>query len=258
MASTYTTNLGIEKPGIGEQTGTWGDTANTNYDLIDQAITGIAQTVLAAAGSSGSPNTLPITDGASSVGRNAFIEFIDGGDLGGDAYVQLTPNDAERVIRFRNSLSASRSIYIFQGTYNASNDFVLPNGCDVVIKFDGGGASATATDANQNAFLTGVTFGGQYTETVYALSGTSAALDPDNGTIQTHTLTGNTTYTDSISEGQSVIIMINDGTDYSVTWPTTTWVNNSGVAPTLAVTGYTVIALWKVGSTLYAANVGNG
>lgn len=145
MASTYTTNLGIEKPGTGEQSGTWGDTANTNYDLIDQAINGIVQVTLAAAGSSGSPNSLDITNGTASDGRNKYIEFIDGGDLGATAYVQLDPNDAEKIVHMRNSLSGSRSVIVFQGTYNASNDFEIPAGKDVVLKFDGAGASATVT-----------------------------------------------------------------------------------------------------------------
>ena len=35
MPSTYTTNLGIEKIATGEQSGTWGTTTNTNFDLID-------------------------------------------------------------------------------------------------------------------------------------------------------------------------------------------------------------------------------
>jgi hypothetical protein len=145
MPSTYTTNLGIEKIATGEQSGTWGSTTNTNLDLLDQAVNGVEQVTLAAAGSSGSPNDLPITDGTASDGRNKFIEFIDGGDLGGTAYVQLTPNDAEKIVFLRNSLSASRSVIVFQGTYNASNDFEIPNGKDVVLKFDGAGASATVT-----------------------------------------------------------------------------------------------------------------
>jgi hypothetical protein len=145
MPSTYTTNLGIEKIATGEQSGTWGSTTNTNLDLLDQAVNGVEQVTLAAAGSSGSPNDLPITDGAASDGRNKFIEFIDSGDLGGTAYVQLTPNDAEKIVFLRNSLSASRSVIVFQGTYNASNDFEIPNGKDVVLKFDGAGASATVT-----------------------------------------------------------------------------------------------------------------
>jgi hypothetical protein len=156
MASTYTVNLGIEKIGTGEQSGTWGDTTNTNFDLIDQAVNGAVAVTLASAGTSGSPNTLAITDGAASDGRNKFIDFNDGGDLGATAYVQLTPNDAEKLVHIRNSLSGGRSLIIFQGTYNASNDFEIPNGKDVVLKFDGGGASATVTQVFEDLLVTAV------------------------------------------------------------------------------------------------------
>ena len=54
MASTYTVNLGIEKIGTGEQSGTWGTTTNTNFDLIDQAVNGAVAVTLASAGTSGS------------------------------------------------------------------------------------------------------------------------------------------------------------------------------------------------------------
>ena len=37
MASTYTAQNGIEKPGTGEQSGTWGTTTNLNFDIIDRA-----------------------------------------------------------------------------------------------------------------------------------------------------------------------------------------------------------------------------
>ena len=157
MASTYTTFLGIEKPGTGEQSGTWGDTVNTNSDIIDQAVEGIIAITLSATGSSGSPNSLPITDGAVSNGRNKYIEFVDGGDIGGTVFVQLTPNNAEKIVHVRNSLSGSRSILIFQGTYNTSNDFELLAGRDYVIKFNGGGSGATVTDANVNLTVTALT-----------------------------------------------------------------------------------------------------
>ena len=157
MPSTYTTNLGIEKIATGEQSGTWGTTTNTNFDLIDSAINGIISVTLSSAGSSGSPTDLPITDGSTSNGRNKFIEFIDGGDLGGTAYVQLTPNNAEKIVHIRNSLSGSRSIIIFQGTYNASNDFEIANGKDVVLKFNGGGTGATVTQVFVDLVATNVT-----------------------------------------------------------------------------------------------------
>jgi len=99
---------------------------------------------------------------------------------------------------------------------------------------------------------------GTILEDVYTVTGTTPALDPSNGSIQVWTLTGNSTPTDSLAAGEAITLMIDDGTAYTITWPTTTWVNNAGAAPTLATSGYTVIALWKVSTTLYGALVGDG
>jgi hypothetical protein len=114
------------------------------------------------------------------------------------------------------------------------------------------------TQTLTNKTLTSPALTGTVLEDVYALSGTSVALEPDNGSIQSHTLTGNTTYSDGFSAGEAITLMIDDGTAYTITWPTMTWVNNGGSAPTLATTGYTVVALWKVSTTLYGALVGDG
>jgi len=141
MVSTYTNN-GFEQPGDGDQTGTWGQTLNTNFELIDQAIDGQGSVTLPSTGTTGSPNTIDVTDGTSSNGRNAFIEVNDGGDLGATAYLQLTPNSAKKFLMIRNSLTASRDIIVFQGTYNTSNDAVIPNGETMLLRFDGGGAGA--------------------------------------------------------------------------------------------------------------------
>ena len=151
MPSTYTLNNGIELIGTGEQSGTWGDTTNTNLGLLDAALDGQVTVALASAGSSGSPNSLPITDGTASNGRNRMVVFSDSGDLGATAYVQLTPNDAEKIIYIRNSLSGSRSVILFQGTYNASNDYEVPAGTTAVVYFDGAGAGAVAANVFNNA-----------------------------------------------------------------------------------------------------------
>jgi len=105
MPSTYTTNTGIEKIATGEQSGTWGTTTNTNFDLVDQSTNGIVEITVSSAATSGSPNSLPITNGSLSNGRNFYIEFKDGGDLGGTVYYQLDPNDAEKVVHVRNNLT---------------------------------------------------------------------------------------------------------------------------------------------------------
>jgi hypothetical protein len=95
---------------------------------------------------------------------------------------------------------------------------------------------------------------GSITEDVYVLTGTTPVLEPDNGTIQTWELTAASTPTDGFAAGQSMTLMVADGTAYTITWPSVTWVG--GNAPTLETTGHTVIELWKVGSTLYGALVG--
>ena len=151
MPSTYTLNNGIELIATGEQSGTWGDTTNTNMSLLDTALDGQVTVTLASAGTSGSPNTLPISDGAASDGRNRMVIFNDGADLGATAYVQLTPNDAEKIVYIRNALSGSRSIIVFQGTYNASNDYEIPAGSTAVVYFNGGGTGAVAANVFNNA-----------------------------------------------------------------------------------------------------------
>jgi len=157
MPSTYTVNLGIEKPATGEQSGTWGDTVNDNSNILDEAINGVVSITLAAAGSSGSPNQIAITNGASSTGRNKWIEFVDGGDLGATAYVELIPNDAEKICFIRNSLAGSRSVLLFQGTYSASNDLEIVAGTDAVVKFNGGGSGATVVNVYANLAVDGLT-----------------------------------------------------------------------------------------------------
>jgi hypothetical protein len=171
MPSTYTLNNGIELIGTGEQSGTWGDTTNTNLGLLDAALDGQVTITLGAAGSSGSPNALPITDGTTSNGRNRMVVFADGGDLGATAYVQLTPNDAEKIIYIRNSLSGSRAVILFQGTYNASNDYEVPAGTTAVVYFDGAGAGAVAANVFNNAYFDGLRLGSV---------SVTAILDEDN------------------------------------------------------------------------------
>jgi len=50
--------------------------------------------------------------------------------------------------------------------------------------------------------------------------------------------------------------MLTNGSSYTVTYPTMTWVKDGGsAAPTL--TASDVLVFWKVGSTLYGAYTGS-
>jgi hypothetical protein len=91
-------------------------------------------------------------------------------------------------------------------------------------------------------------------DTVYALSGT--AFDATNGAVQTKTLATNTTFTDSLSSGDAIVLQLEAGASYTVTWPTMTWVTSGGnVAPTL--TAKDTLVFWKVSSVLYGAYTGS-
>ncbi len=91
-------------------------------------------------------------------------------------------------------------------------------------------------------------------DTVYALTGT--AFDATNGAVQTKTLAANTTFTDSLSSGDAIVLQLEAGASYTVTWPTMTWVTSGGnVAPTL--TAKDTLVFWKVSSVLYGAYTGS-
>jgi hypothetical protein len=126
------------------------------------------------------------------------------------------------------------------------------------------------TDISQtltNKTLTDPVITGAILEDIFTITdGAAFEIDPSNGTIQLITLGANRTpKATNFANGESVTLMINDGTAYTITWTDTTfgasgvvWVGTSatGSAPTLATTGYTIIELWEVGSQVYGAFVG--
>ena len=69
MPSTYSTNLKLELIGTGDQSGTWGNTTNTNLGtLIEEAICGVGTVVIPNA-----DTTITIADGASSEARKIVL-----------------------------------------------------------------------------------------------------------------------------------------------------------------------------------------
>jgi hypothetical protein len=120
---------------------------------------------------------------------------------------------------------------------------------------DGSFASLAGTETLTNKTL------GNYTETVFAITdGSTVNLNPNNGPIQTWTLGANRTPGQANwAAGQSITLLVDDGTARTITWTTlaVVWKTDRGTAPVLQLTGFTVIVLWKVGTTIYGARVGN-
>ena len=124
-------------------------------------------------------------------------------------------------------------------------------------------ATASNSLTLTNKTLTDPTITGTILEDVYTITdGAAFEIDPGNGSIQLITLGDNRTpKATNFAAGESVTLMVLDGTAYALTWTDTTfgtsgvtWVG--GTAPTLDTTKYTVIELWKVGSQVYGALVG--
>ena len=113
--------------------------------------------------------------------------------------------------------------------------------------------SSSILDSGNLALLTSTnpSITGSITEQVYNLTGTE--INPANGTIQYKTVSANTTFTESLTSGQSVILRLIGANGKTITFPTITWVG--AVAPVL--TANCAIVLWKEQSTLYGAYVGS-
>ena len=116
------------------------------------------------------------------------------------------------------------------------------------VSFDGT-ANITVSD-DTKLTKTNPSIIGSITEGVYNLTG--AEINPTNGTIQYKTVSANTTFTETLISGQSVLLRLINANSYTITFPTITWVG--AVVPTL--TANCVIVLWKEQSTLYGSYVG--
>jgi len=134
MASTYTTNNGIEKPGTGEQSGTWGTTTNLNFDIIDQALCGVVSISL-----SGTTHTLSTADGTLSDGMNRVL--VLGGSPSGTNTVTISPNNQEKIYFVANN--SGQSAVFTQGS--GANVTVL-NGTQAIIYADGAGSGAAVAE----------------------------------------------------------------------------------------------------------------
>jgi hypothetical protein len=227
---TYS-NLGIKLIDTGAEAGTWGVSTNTNFEYFDTAIVGYVSIALTAAGSSGAPNTLNVADYSASAGRNRIIEFTSASDLGSAAYVQITPNDFEGYYFIRNSLLNSRSIFIFQGTYDAARDFEIPNGKDVILRCTGGGDTSSIVNVVDDLLVDSITANNVITSTFTAntITANTQFVGPGTGltgTAASLNIGGNaaTATTATTATNTSNVNITNDTSSASTVYPT--WVSN--------------------------------
>tara|TARA_Y100001963_G_scaffold127691_1_gene181298 strand:- start:142 stop:2226 length:2085 start_codon:yes stop_codon:yes gene_type:complete len=148
MASSYTTNYGIEKIGSGEQAGAWGTTTNHNLDIMDRiasfksvALSGTTHTLTVREASPGS-GTENLQDGMFRV-----IKFT--GALGANNTVTIAPNTTTAYFIFINATtdSGSSGPYSVVLTQGSGANITIPNGDTKVVFCDGAGSGAAVVDA---------------------------------------------------------------------------------------------------------------
>jgi hypothetical protein len=144
MASTYTTNSGIELIASGEQSGTWGTTTNTNLSIIDRLVNGVGAIALA-----GTTHTLTTSDGVLSDGQYSVLVF--GGAPSGTNTVTISPNDGQHVYIVWNV--TSESVVLTQGS---GGNVTVASGDTKVVYADGTGAGAAVIDITANFAMSSV------------------------------------------------------------------------------------------------------
>lgn len=162
MASTYSTNLGIELIATGEQSGTWGATTNVNLGtLLEQAIAGYSTQAVT---DSSSATVLTIANGASSTGRNAVISLT--GALTAARVVEVPAKN--KLYIFRNDTTGGFAVTV---KVTGQTGVSIPNGSSVI-------GYVNSTDFVQVAqFPLPVTLGGTGSTTVSAAQ-TALQVDP--------------------------------------------------------------------------------
>jgi hypothetical protein len=134
MASTYTSNTGIEKIGSGEQAGAWGTTTNTNFDIIDRALNG--SVTLTITGNT----TLSTTDGTLSNGQ--FKIVILAGSPGSGFNLTIDPNDQQKWYFIKNS--SGQTATVKQGGGSGST-VAVATGLTAILFADGTGSNANVS-----------------------------------------------------------------------------------------------------------------
>jgi hypothetical protein len=155
-----------------------------------------------------------------------------------------------------------------KSTLTAGSGISITNGSGsiTIAATASGDVTLNGVQTLTNKTLTDPAIIGTILEDVYTISdGAAFEIDPGNGSIQLITLGANRTpKATNFAAGEAVTLMVDDGSAYTLTWSDSTfggsgvvWKTGGGNAPTLNTTGYTVIVLWKVGTQVYGARVGD-
>ena len=229
--------VGASGTGVTIASGKTSIVAWNGSDFVE--ITPTTATTATAANGLNSATTTVVVNGATAPTTGQVLTATSG-----SAATWQTPSSSGGTV---TSVSGTGTVsgLTLSGTVTSSGSLTLGGSITGFLPLSGGTMTGNLTLA-------------AYTETVYTL-GTSGSqtLNPANGTVQSCAAVsaGTVTFTDGLSSGQSISLLLTNGSASTINWPTITWVTSAGnVAPTLSASN--TLVFWKISTTLYGALVG--
>ena len=134
--ATYTSNGGIKLIATGDESGTWGTSTNSNFDIIDRITNGVGAITL-----TGTTHTLTTSDGTLSDGM--YRVLVLGGSPSGSNTITIAPNDAQKMYVVKNG--SGQDAVFSQGS---GANVTIANGASGIIYSDGAGSGAAVFDVS--------------------------------------------------------------------------------------------------------------
>ena len=226
MASTYTTRVGLEKQGDGENANTWGLVLNENViDLVDEAVAGYEAISLAGGGL-----TLTNTDGVTNQARNFGLKFTG-----------ALPADTTVVVPAKEKI-----YYVHNSTTENYNVFLKPAGGTAVTVVEAGRSMIAAVDGTNINLLESTDPAIFATKVeVQALSATLAtSINNSNTAIATLSATMAT----SISNSNTAIALVSSTLETRIATVSSTMATSVNNLKT-GITGGTIVAATATNAT---------
>ena len=213
MTTAYTNDLRLAEMATGENAGTWGNTTNTNLELIAEAF-GYGTENLG----SDANATITMADGSTDAVRSIYLK-ITSTSLSATRTVTLAPNTISKIWIIENATTGSQSITIKQGT---GATITIPNGANKIVVTDGAGSGAAVYDALTDIDIDSGTIDGVVIGGSSAAAGNFTTLDA-TGDISGATINadGDTSAGDNAAMGYTAaegLILTGQGSTSDITF----------------------------------------
>lgn len=147
MASVYTNNIRLEEMATGDQSGSWGDTTNSNLEAIASAFGYGVKSLAADADETLTMANVPTADTL----RSMYLKINSDVSLSATRTVTLAPASVSKVWIIENTTTGGQSIDITQGSGTA---VTIAHGQARVIYTTGAGSGTTVFDAFKDLSIT--------------------------------------------------------------------------------------------------------